>query len=47
MSKEEIQECYNVTNEPVVQEEKLSTDERNELSDDEFGIPEKRKFPST
>ena len=45
MSKEEIQECYNVTNEPVVQEEKLSTDERNELSDDEFGIPEKRKFP--
>lgn len=45
MSKEEIQECYNVTNEPVVQEEKLSTDERNELSNDEFGIPEKRKFP--
>lgn len=45
MSKEEIQECYNVTNEPVVQEEKLSTDERKELSDDEFGIPEKRKFP--
>lgn len=45
MSKEEIQECYDVTNEPVIQEEKLSTDERNELSDDEFGIPEKRKFP--